>query len=103
MFTYFQKKNHVKKFIKFVQNFYFYIFLNLFHVYVDPRLWTEEHVALWLDWAKNEFSIDPKDSFSKMRGRDMVVLGREQFLAIAPPYTGDILWEHLEILQKGKL
>lgn len=36
-----------------------------------------------------------------MRGRDMVALGRERFLAIAPPFTGDILWEHLEILQKG--
>lgn len=33
----------------------------------------------------------------------MVALGREKFLAIAPPFTGDILWEHLEILQKGKL
>lgn len=31
----------------------------------------------------------------------MVGLGREGFLAIAPPFTGDILWEHLEILQKG--
>lgn len=31
----------------------------------------------------------------------MVALGREGFLAIAPPFTGDILWEHLEILQKG--
>lgn len=31
----------------------------------------------------------------------MVALGRDGFLAIAPPFTGDILWEHLEILQKG--
>lgn len=38
----------------------------------------------------------------KMHGRDTVGLGREGFLAIAPPFTGDILWEHLEILQKGK-
>lgn len=37
-----------------------------------------------------------------MHGRDIVGLGREGFLAIAPPFTGDILWEHLEILQKGK-
>lgn len=43
-------------------------------------------------------NIEP---FSKMRGRDMIALGREGFLAIAPPFTGDILWEHLEILQKG--
>lgn len=39
----------------------------------------------------------------KMHGSDIVGLGREGFLAIAPPFTGDILWEHLEILQKGKL
>lgn len=32
----------------------------------------------------------------------MVALGRDGFLAIAPPFTGDILWEHLEILQKGE-
>lgn len=70
----------------------------------DPRQWTEDHVVLWLDWAKDEFCLDPKlkDSFSKMRGRDMIALGREEFLRIAPPFTGDILWEHLEILQKGK-
>lgn len=37
-----------------------------------------------------------------MRGRDVVALGRDRFLAKAPPFTGDILWEHLEILQKGK-
>lgn len=41
------------------------------------------------------------EPFEKMRGRDMVGLGRDGFLAIAPPFTGDILWEHLEILQKG--
>ncbi|KAJ6637442.1 ETS-like protein pointed [Pseudolycoriella hygida] len=68
----------------------------------DPRQWTEDHVVLWLDWAKDEFCLDPKlkDSFGKMRGRDMILLGREEFLRIAPPFTGDILWEHLEILQK---
>lgn len=36
-----------------------------------------------------------------MHGRDIVGLGREGFLAIAPMFTGDILWEHLEILLKG--
>lgn len=38
----------------------------------------------------------------KMHGRDIVELGREGFLAMAPPFTGDILWEHLDILQRGK-
>lgn len=27
---------------------------------------------------------------------------RDEFLDKAPPLLGDILWEHLEILQKGK-
>lgn len=70
----------------------------------DPRQWTEEHVIYWLNWATKEFSLECMniEPFSKMRGRDMIALGREGFLAIAPPFTGDILWEHLEILQKGK-
>ncbi len=29
-------------------------------------------------------------------------MGREAFLSRAPPFMGDILWEHLEILQRGK-
>lgn len=40
--------------------------------------------------------------FCKMTGREMVELGKEKFLAITPAFTGDILWEHLDILQKGK-
>lgn len=72
--------------------------------FADPRQWTEEHVIYWLNWATKEFSLECMniEPFSKMRGRDMIALGREGFLAIAPPFTGDILWEHLEILQKGK-
>ncbi|XP_055324071.1 ETS-like protein pointed isoform X2 [Sitodiplosis mosellana] len=68
----------------------------------DPRHWSEEHVVCWLSWATKEFSLECVniEAFSKMRGRDMVALGRDGFLAKAPPFTGDILWEHLEILQK---
>ncbi|XP_017072527.2 ETS-like protein pointed isoform X1 [Drosophila eugracilis] len=68
----------------------------------DPREWTEEHVIYWLNWAKNEFSLVSMnlDPFYKMKGRAMVDLGKEKFLAITPPFTGDILWEHLDILQK---
>jgi Sterile alpha motif (SAM)/Pointed domain len=60
--------------------------------------------VIWLNWAKREFSLEINnvEPFMKMHGRDIVGLGREGFLAIAPPFTGDILWEHLEILQKGK-
>ncbi|TDG47454.1 hypothetical protein AWZ03_006182 [Drosophila navojoa] len=68
----------------------------------DPREWTEEHVIYWLNWAKNEFSLLSMDlgPFCKMTGREMVELGKEKFLAITPAFTGDILWEHLDILQK---
>lgn len=68
----------------------------------DPREWTEDHVIYWLQWATKEFSLESMNiqPFLKMTGRAMVALGRERFLAIAPPFTGDILWEHLEILQK---
>ncbi|GAB0091000.1 ETS-like protein pointed [Sergentomyia squamirostris] len=68
----------------------------------DPRLWSEEHVLYWLKWSIKEFSLENVnfDPFLRLKGRDMVALGRERFLSITPPYTGDILWEHLEILQK---
>lgn len=70
----------------------------------DPREWTEEHVIYWLNWAIKEFSLVSMnlEPFIKMKGRDMIELGKDKFLAITPPFTGDILWEHLDILQKGK-
>uniref|UniRef100_A0A1A9X2E5 PNT domain-containing protein n=1 Tax=Glossina brevipalpis TaxID=37001 RepID=A0A1A9X2E5_9MUSC len=71
----------------------------------DPREWTEEHVIYWLNWAIKEFSLVSMnlDPFSKMKGCDMIELGKDKFLAITPAFTGDILWEHLDILQKGKI
>lgn len=79
------------------------MFSFFFFHHIDPRQWSEEHVVCWLNWATKEFSLEcvSVEPFTKMRGRDMIALGREGFLAIAPPFTGDILWEHLEILQKG--
>uniref|UniRef100_A0A182K114 PNT domain-containing protein n=1 Tax=Anopheles christyi TaxID=43041 RepID=A0A182K114_9DIPT len=73
-----------------------------FKITKDPRQWTAEHVLIWLNWSIKEFSLEGvnKEPFQKMSGREIVGLGREGFLAIAPPFTGDILWEHLEILQK---
>nr|CAD7445270.1 unnamed protein product [Timema bartmani] len=66
-----------------------------------PRLWSETHVAHWLYWAIREFSLEgvPLNQFH-MRGKDICAMGKEAFLARAPPFMGDILWEHLEILQK---
>lgn len=36
-----------------------------------------------------------------MTGKQICAMGKESFLARAPAFMGDILWEHLELLQKG--
>nr|CAD7196328.1 unnamed protein product [Timema douglasi] len=76
------------------------ILRNSYHL--NPRLWSETHVAHWLYWAIREFSLEgvPLNQFH-MRGKDICAMGKEAFLARAPPFMGDILWEHLEILQKA--
>ena len=72
----------------------------------DPRLWSKEHVGHWLSWAIREFSlVGPHTSqfvkqFQTLTGKEVCGLSKESFLARAPPFTGDILWAHLEILQK---
>ncbi|KAF7273879.1 hypothetical protein GWI33_013435 [Rhynchophorus ferrugineus] len=67
----------------------------------DPRQWTENHVAHWLQWAAKEFSLEniPLHHF-QMKGKDICVMGKDTFSARAPAFVGDILWEHLELLQK---
>lgn len=73
--------------------------------FADPRLWQESHVKHWLQWAANEFSLQHSSTaneISQMKGKDIIALGREAFLSHTPAYMGDILWEHLEILQKGE-
>ncbi|KAF6216082.1 hypothetical protein GE061_000420 [Apolygus lucorum] len=67
----------------------------------DPRQWNEIQVAHWLNWAIREFSLEGvKPQQFCMRGKDICAMGKEAFLSRAPPFMGDILWEHLEILQK---
>jgi len=71
----------------------------------DPRAWTREHVGHWLDWAIREFSLAGPNSTQflqqfQITGKEMCSLSKEEFLTRAPPFTGDILWAHLEILQK---
>ena len=36
----------------------------------------------------------------QMTGKDMCALSKEEFCARAPVFVGDILWEHLVLLQK---
>ncbi|XP_013772271.1 protein C-ets-2-like isoform X2 [Limulus polyphemus] len=67
----------------------------------DPREWSEMDVTHWLNWAIQEFSLEGVNlHILRMKGRDMCELGKESFLARAPPFMGDILWEHLDLLQK---
>ena len=71
----------------------------------DPRLWSHEHVAHWLSWAIREFSlqgphIDTFVASLSLSGRQLCSMSKEEFISRAPPFMGDILWAHLEILQK---
>ncbi|KAG8182679.1 hypothetical protein JTE90_017658, partial [Oedothorax gibbosus] len=65
----------------------------------DPRLWKESDVAHWLSWATREFSLGSLPDL-QMSGKEMCALPKEAFLARFPPFMGDILFEHLDILQK---
>lgn len=78
-------------------NFYFVLF------HADPRLWKEADVGHWLCWATREFSLGSSSLPDlKMSGKEMCALPKEAFLARFPPFMGDILFEHLDILQKGE-
>ncbi|EFN67411.1 Transforming protein p54/c-ets-1 [Camponotus floridanus] len=70
----------------------------------DPRQWSETAVAHWLQWAIGEFSLEgvPMQSWQHMTGKQICAMGKESFLERTPTtFMGDILWEHLEILQKN--
>lgn len=76
----------------------------MFFLSLDPQQWSESDVSRWLDWAIKEFNLEGVDirNFS-MQGKEMCALGKESFLARAPQFVGDILFEHLErLLSKGE-
>ena len=71
----------------------------------DPRIWEDIEVVAWLDWAAQEFQLysDTVTSFIstfRMTGREMCSLSKEDFCRKAPMFVGDILWEHLVLLQQ---
>jgi len=76
---------------------------NLYFIFADPVQWSELHVVQWLHWAIQEFSLEGvnMDKFA-MNGQELCKMDKEEFLKLAPPFMGDILWEHIDILQKGK-
>ena len=66
----------------------------------DPMKWTEEQVSQWLDWAVHEFGFSPITKSSlKLPGLQLCALSQEEFLERAPPYTGDVLYSHLNLLK----
>lgn len=79
------------------------VFIFVLFFLPDPRQWSEAAVAHWLHWAIREFSLEgvAMQPWQHMTGKQICAMGKESFLARAPAFMGDILWEHLEILQKG--
>ena len=78
------------------------ILTNLHVSYIDPQQWSELEVSRWLNWAIKEFNLEGVDvrNFS-MHGKEICCMDKDMFLARAPHFMGDILWEHLERLLKG--
>lgn len=74
-------------------------------IYADPTLWSEWEVNYWLDWCQSEFGLHSLDSELRcLQGRDLCVLDKDAFLALISDCTaGEILWEHLEDMRKGRM
>ncbi|XP_067679300.1 transforming protein p54/c-ets-1-like isoform X1 [Haliotis asinina] len=67
----------------------------------DPMQWSPLHVVQWLNWAVQEFSLEGINMANfAVKGADLCKMEKEEFLSRCPPFVGDILWEHLDILQK---
>lgn len=68
----------------------------------DPRDWSESDIEHWFNWTIREFSLEGvNQTHLNMDGKEMCSLAKEEFLSRTPPFMGDILWEHLDIMQKG--
>ncbi|XP_071494573.1 protein C-ets-1-like [Diadema antillarum] len=67
----------------------------------DPSQWTECQVVAWVLWAIKEFSLEGVSVTNfRISGRDLCSLPKTDFLSRAPPFMGDILWEHIDMLRK---
>lgn len=70
---------------------------------LDPRKWSKQHVMRWLQWASTEFTLTNVNFFKfDMDGQELCDLGKDNFLELAPDFVGEILWEHLDQMMKGK-
>ncbi|XP_041470184.1 protein c-ets-1-B-like isoform X2 [Lytechinus variegatus] len=67
----------------------------------DPSKWSECQVVAWVLWAIKEFSLEGVSVGNfRIIGRDLCTLPKADFLSRAPPFMGDILWEHIDMLRK---
>lgn len=66
----------------------------------DPKNWTEEHVAIWLRWAVNQFALRLQEGDWKMSGKALCELTLPDFQKKIPRDPGNKFWTHLELLRK---
>ncbi|XP_030832779.1 ets homolog isoform X1 [Strongylocentrotus purpuratus] len=67
----------------------------------DPSRWSECQVVAWVHWSIKEFSLEGVSINNfRISGRDLCTLPKTDFLSRAPPFMGDILWEHIDMLRK---
>ncbi|XP_076438360.1 transforming protein p54/c-ets-1-like isoform X2 [Babylonia areolata] len=70
----------------------------------DPAQWSPVHVQQWLAWASAELSLHGIDaSLWAVKGAQLCKMDREDFINRCPPFVGDILWEHLDIMKREVL
>ena len=57
-------------------------------------------MSQWLDWVVGEFGFNSVNRLKfSITGEQLCALSREELLDRAPPYTGDILFAHLNLLK----
>lgn len=57
-----------------------------------------------MDWAKKQLYLEPLVVENlTMSGDQLCSMSKDEFMTRASSYVGDILWEHLETMQKGML
>ncbi|XP_040183043.1 Friend leukemia integration 1 transcription factor-like isoform X2 [Rana temporaria] len=69
----------------------------------DPMVWTQEHVAQWLDWAVKEYGLcDVNTSLMQgADGKELCRMTREDFLRMASAYSSEMLMSHLAYLRQN--
>jgi hypothetical protein len=67
---------------------------------VDPMKWAIHDSIQWIEWAVNEFNLDPVHVANfEIEGPELCSLTKDDFTMKAPTYTGDVLYSHLNLLR----